>query len=142
MNYVKDLNNSMDEICKIKRNIIEIDTKINVYFYIYSYQKSKDLSKKLEVCNDLDKKIELSVCFIKWNLYKETKTDFASLLQEYNSIPSCEMSQMKIEGYKRELINLEEIRNEYVKHIEQYGENIDSKILELSNKIIETTSGV
>lgn len=110
--------------------------------YIHSYQKSKDLSKKLEVCNDLDKKIELSVCFIKWNLYKETKTDFASLLQEYNSIPSCEMSQMKIEGYKRELINLEEIRNEYVKHIEQYGENIDSKILELSNKIIETTSGV
>lgn len=52
------------------------------------------------------------------------------------------MSQMKIEGYKRELINLEEIRNEYVKHIEQYDENIDSKILELSNKIIETTSGV
>lgn len=40
MNYVKDLNNSMDEICKIKRNIIEIDTKINVYF-IYSFLLEK-----------------------------------------------------------------------------------------------------
>lgn len=90
----------------------------------------------------MDKKIELSVCFIKWNLYKETKTDFASLLQEYNSIPSCDMSNMKIEGYKRELTHLEEVKNEYVKEIEPYGDNIYNRVMELSNKIIETTTGV
>lgn len=34
---MKDINNSMDEICKIKRSIIEIDTKINVYNKTFIY---------------------------------------------------------------------------------------------------------